>query len=1141
MNNKVYALIFALIILAPLASAAADIGFIVKNSGSPDSVVTSAITEAGYSYEVIDDSKISTTNFANYAMIIIDEGSFGSLADLIPVNTKNSLIMNTYHVDDWNWANGGSDSLGSSQPLSGRVINVNSIITEGVPLNPQLYTQGEDSHGISIPLSYLSRFKRPLTLGGEVAMPGNELALRDYVIATADSGTVLKNGVVNQARGVFFGITETQYWTSNSRTLFKNSIKWLIGDMDQDGDGYKAAVDCNDHDANINPGETDIPYDGIDNDCKNGDERDVDDDNYEAEIVGGNDCNDNNAGVHPGAAGKDKDCVNEAPIFNGTLNKIEWDEDAFILLDFDSYFSDVDKDKLSYSIESTSENDNIILEIFSTGFIKFSSTPDWNGQDWVVIKATDPKNLTVLSNNITLIVNPINDAPVLAPISNILVVEGGIVEIPLNVSDVDGDSLIIETNNDNFVLNETVLSWQTSVGDAGDYVLRVTANDGETEVYRDVNIGIFKKVVINEFVSNPNSGKEWVEIYNPGTQPFDLSRCILEDGSNHELQLESNIQAKKFIVFEYSSSTLNNDGDMLSLMCYGQLTDKVVYGNWDDSNKGIKNNAPAPGKGQSVGRDPDGKDTDNDKNDFKVFEIPTKGMSSNADLVSPVVELLSPENGAFFNETRDIAFEFKGTDNSAQQLVCYLKINGENMNFASFNNGSVGTLEFNGLLDGNYFWNVACYDDMNSGTASSDRTFSISAPDLPTIASISDKIIDEGQKLEFTISSSDTDSTNLTLRAENMPTGASFVDNHDKTGKFRWTPSFTQEGNYTVRFVVRDEDGLESSRNALINVINVKTPITFSDAPECDSKNNSIKITIKDPDDGDDFKIGDKINVKVKLDNDFDEDLDFDVEAHLYDLEEDESVDDSDDSADLNDGDSETLDFELEVPNDAESENYAIYVYAEDDKNRCNSAYVEINVERENDVLEIQNIYLSPQVASPGDNVQVEVDVKNLGADDQKNAYIVVENSELGLRIEGDEFEIEKFDDSDEETETLYFDVPKDAAEKEYPLTVTVYYSGEETSSTANLLVTKKAIDKISMPKDILGQPVDLADYEPLKKVPKTEDDEFETVYREKPKSQVNLNVNGFNRNDLLVIIDIILGLGIIILAIMIRIVSSRR
>jgi len=100
---------------------------------------------------------------------------------------------------------------------------------------------------------------------------------------------------------------------------------------DEDRDGVTVGEgDCDDTDPLVFPGQTEKPYDGIDNDCLgNGDLADVDGDGSVAIEAGGDDCDDEDAEVAPGRDdppydGIDSDCARD--------NDFDHDGDGYMAL-----------------------------------------------------------------------------------------------------------------------------------------------------------------------------------------------------------------------------------------------------------------------------------------------------------------------------------------------------------------------------------------------------------------------------------------------------------------------------------------------------------------------------------------------------------------------------------------------------------------------------------------------------------------------------------------------------------------------------------------------------------------------------------------------------------------------------------------
>jgi len=134
-------------------------------------------------------------------------------------------------------------------------------------------------------------------------------------------------------------------------------------------------------------------------------------------------------------------------------------------------------------------------------------------------------------------------------------------------------------------------------------------------------------VVINEFVSDPTDGPEWIELYNKKSSDINLAGWTLEDGVGTIATLSGTISSGGFQVIELSSNRLNNDGDIIKLKKLdGTIIDQVAYGNWDDGNKA--DNAPKASDPNSTARKINGADTDNDLFDFAATSTLTKGATN---------------------------------------------------------------------------------------------------------------------------------------------------------------------------------------------------------------------------------------------------------------------------------------------------------------------------------------------------------------------------------------------------------------------------------------------------------------------------------------------------------------------------------
>jgi hypothetical protein len=459
--------------------------------------------------------------------------------------------------------------------------------------------------------------------------------------------------------------------------------------------------------------------------------------------------------------------TNRAPVLDPIGDKTV---NESYLLEFVITANDLDGDVLTYAASNLPDG-----ATFDSDTREFSWAPgfDQEGTYPDIHFEVNDSELTDWEN-ITIVVNTTNRAPVLDSIGDRSIDENSLLEFVITANDSDGDSLAYSASNlpagAAFDSDTRRFSWTPGFDQEGTYPdIHFEVNDSELADYEGITI-----VVTNTDrapVLDPIGDKTTVEdsplefvitASDPDGDSLAYSASNLPDGAIFNPHTQIFLWTPGFdqegtypdIHFEVNDSELTDYEDITIVVTN---TDRAPVLNYI-GDRSIDENSPL--EFVITASDPDG-----DSLAYSASNLPA---------------------GAVFNSSTQV---FSWTPDFNQE-------------------GTYPNIHFE-VNDSE----LTDYEDITIVVNNTDRP--------PVLNYIGNKTVVEDSLLEFTITASDPDGDSLAYSASNLPAGAVF---NSSTQVFSWTPDFDQEGTYpNIHFEVNDSE-LADYEDITIVVADVAAP-----------------------------------------------------------------------------------------------------------------------------------------------------------------------------------------------------------------------------------------------------------------------------------------------------------------------------
>jgi len=271
------------------------------------------------------------------------------------------------------------------------------------------------------------------------------------------------------------------------------------------------------------------------------------------------------------------------------------------------------------------------------------------------------------------------------------------------------------------------------------------------------------------------------------------------------------------------------------------------------------------------------------------------------------------------------------------------------------------------------------------------------------------------------------------------------------------TPKGIEEKTYPIDISVFDDNTVFGSES--VDLLITECTITFLKISDLDVKvggksdknlNNGDKISKE-------AKPGDKIEIKIEIENLFtdEEDLeieDIEVEVIIEGIDDGDDLDDSKEF-DLKADDNKKIKFNFEVPLEVDEDTYDIEIHVEGkDENGITHEIdwtLELEVEKEKHELRITESNLNPSEVSCNRNSRLDVEILNLGEDEEEDVRLGITNSNLGINIFERNIELETgIEDDASFKKTFSINLGDNVRSGIYPILIKAYYDDSELSDT---------------------------------------------------------------------------------------------